>query len=96
MAFVKAHLKIKNSYKFDFTPQISLVPRPRPAFRRWLPSDCITSNLSTSKTNFFVEEHAHTAPRQCFKQLLPKTQNPRQNPIISKHEGTHFTQQTFL
>ena len=58
-------------------------------------SDCIKNNLRASKTQIFVEEHAHTAPRQRFKQLPPKTQNPRQNPFLSKHT-TDFPLATFL
>ena len=57
-------------------------------FTSQIPSQAISAHL--------VEEHAHTAPIQCFKQLPTKTQNPRKNPILSKHEGTDFTQQTFL
>ena len=43
MAFVKDHLKMKNTV----TSVILYL------------SDCITSNLSASKTQIFVEEHAH-------------------------------------
>ena len=39
-------------------------------------SDCIANKPTASKTQIFVEEHAPRAPKQCFKQLPLKTQNP--------------------
>ena len=48
------------------------------------------------QTQIFVEKHAPRTPRQRFKQLPSKTQNPRYNSLLSKNEGTNCTQQTFL